>query len=262
MGPPPAKRQRRLVVLSSEDEEESHTKQEDEGEDHSSNQTISRHQDETRNKTRTLPTRLRSTHRSTSKYTRASTRKPSPGSSSPTKPALNPRTDVLRKDSKSSSLDTYFSAANRVHVTKGPASQTKKLGVSVEEEDFIEDDSFDDELWKLSDSRKTVRGREKGITAPSQGLTEKESSNKLPAGSQIFRGLGNGVGKADIEQKASELRRGDAGPWADRYGPTSIENLAVHKRKVADVREWLQSVFEGRSKKVPGSSTPCGDMAC
>ena len=38
--------------------------------------------------------------------------------------------------------------------------------------------------------------------------------------------------------------------WVDKYEPQSLQDLAVHKRKVDDVRRWLEEAFNenGRSK--------------
>ncbi|KAL8703505.1 MAG: hypothetical protein Q9201_003315 [Fulgogasparrea decipioides] len=247
MGPPPAKRQKRLVVLNSEGEEEEPPTLKPVRASSSSqtSEPTSKDQNTKSSKTRILPTRLRSKHEITTKSTRAPATKPSPPSS-PKKPGSKPRT-AHRKDPQPSYLDTYFSAANRSNATKESASHREEPGTAVEEEDFIEDDSFDDELRKLADLRKTVRGR--GRQTPVPILKESAGSSKLLPGSQIFRRLGDGVWKEGKDQKAPNPRRDDTRPWGDRYGPVSIEELAVHKKKVADVRDWLQSVFEGRSKK-------------
>ncbi|KAL8736518.1 MAG: hypothetical protein Q9181_002412 [Wetmoreana brouardii] len=248
MGPPPAKRQKRLVVLSSEDEEEEPPILKPVRASSSSQtpEPTSKDQNTKPSKTRILPTRLRSKHEVTTKSIRAPATKPSP--LSPKKPASKPRT-AHRKDSQPSYLDTYFSAANRSHATKESASQAEKQGTAVEDGDFIEDDSFDNELRNLADLRKTVRGRDRQTPVSLQVLKENAGSSKLPTGSQVFRTLGDGVRKEGKDQKAPNPRSNETRPWADRYGPISFEELAVHKKKVADLRDWLQSVFEGRSKK-------------
>ncbi|KAI0998274.1 hypothetical protein K3495_g9922 [Podosphaera aphanis] len=41
----------------------------------------------------------------------------------------------------------------------------------------------------------------------------------------------------------------DTRPWAERFAPTCLEELAVHKRKVADTRKWLEEVMSGRLKQ-------------
>ncbi|KAL4943947.1 Rad17 cell cycle checkpoint protein-domain-containing protein [Aspergillus oleicola] len=38
-------------------------------------------------------------------------------------------------------------------------------------------------------------------------------------------------------------------PWAQRYAPRTLEELAVHKRKVRDVEHWLDDALAGRSRK-------------
>ncbi|KAL5121399.1 RFC checkpoint protein Rad17 [Pleosporales sp. CAS-2024a] len=41
----------------------------------------------------------------------------------------------------------------------------------------------------------------------------------------------------------------DRRPWTERFGPVSLEELAVHKNKVAHVRTWLEDVFSGQGRK-------------
>ncbi|KAL9590851.1 MAG: hypothetical protein Q9203_000308 [Teloschistes exilis] len=245
MGPPPAKRQRRSVVLSSEDEDEEHEeavlRKWGGGRLDSTNG-----QDKGHHKTRTLPTRHRSKHESSKRDTNAPSTKSS--ASSPKKPPSKTRT-VRKAPKASSSLDTYFSAADRAHGTQKSSSQTDKPGKIIEDEDFIEDDSFDEGLRKLSDLRKTIKIPDAKNGAPPQSQVEKNDSKRLPGGSQIFRKLANGAVKVDKDKKTPTRLSVDTRPWADCYGPTSVEELAVHKRKVTDVKEWLQGVLEGRLKK-------------
>lgn len=41
----------------------------------------------------------------------------------------------------------------------------------------------------------------------------------------------------------------DSRPWSERFAPTNLEELAVHKRKVGDVRKWLEDVIAGRLRQ-------------
>ncbi|GAP86316.1 putative Rad17 cell cycle checkpoint protein [Rosellinia necatrix] len=43
----------------------------------------------------------------------------------------------------------------------------------------------------------------------------------------------------DIEQR----------PWSERFGPANLGELAVHKKKVSDVRRWLEDVMAGRMRQ-------------
>jgi cell cycle checkpoint protein len=51
--------------------------------------------------------------------------------------------------------------------------------------------------------------------------------------------------KPQVESKAEE----DMRPWAERFSPSSLDELAVHKKKVADVRTWLEDVINGRMRQ-------------
>lgn len=41
----------------------------------------------------------------------------------------------------------------------------------------------------------------------------------------------------------------DMRPWAERFAPVDLNELAVHKRKVSDVRTWLENVISGRMRQ-------------
>ncbi|KAL8657890.1 MAG: hypothetical protein Q9226_001463 [Calogaya cf. arnoldii] len=246
MAPPPAKRRRKLVVLSSEDEDEEDSTNHEPANTQlrSATQKPSyQHLDAKNNEGRKLPTRLRS--------------KPKPVTKAPPIAPLQPINKLLPKksapkqhnnpkDSKSLSLDTYFSNA---HAAKSAGSQTSKVSSAVEEEDFIEDDSLDEELQKISLPRKDLHKVPTQAQARPNTLTQQSSSKNVLSGSQVFRKLGNGIAKTEKKEEAVTLSKDDTRPWADRYGPVSLEELAVHKKKVADVRDWLYNVFQGRSKK-------------
>ncbi|RGP63358.1 cell cycle checkpoint [Fusarium longipes] len=41
----------------------------------------------------------------------------------------------------------------------------------------------------------------------------------------------------------------DSRPWSEQFGPRNLEELAVHKKKVSDVRRWLDDVVAGRMRQ-------------
>ena len=49
--------------------------------------------------------------------------------------------------------------------------------------------------------------------------------------------------------KPEKSKEEDLRPWAERFAPLNLEELAVHKKKVVDVRGWLESVTEGRVRQ-------------
>ena len=46
------------------------------------------------------------------------------------------------------------------------------------------------------------------------------------------------------------LTGADPRTWAEKYAPLAAADLAVHPRKVADVRNWLDQVLSNFSRKV------------
>ena len=51
----------------------------------------------------------------------------------------------------------------------------------------------------------------------------------------------------DAKAKPSVM---DMRPWAEKYGPTTLEELMVHQRKVSDVCKWLEDALRGHDYKV------------
>ncbi|KIL95151.1 hypothetical protein FAVG1_02083 [Fusarium avenaceum] len=41
----------------------------------------------------------------------------------------------------------------------------------------------------------------------------------------------------------------DTRPWSERFGPRNLDELVVHKKKVSDVRRWLEDVIAGRMRQ-------------
>ena len=144
---------------------------------------------------------------------------------------------------KSGNLFTFFTKqAQRqqgdggVIATAKPklASQRSK-SVGIEDEDIISDEDW---LGGKAQSSSLVgqaaRKRSRGTDALRNGdgdgpsMTQKFLKPKLPA---------------EIKYE-DDLR-----PWAERFGPVNLDELAVHKKKVADVRAWLEEVIHGRMRQ-------------
>ncbi|KAL2020669.1 hypothetical protein VTK56DRAFT_8065 [Thermocarpiscus australiensis] len=74
---------------------------------------------------------------------------------------------------------------------------------------------------------------------------------------QVPRGAAGGVGGRKFLKppprsdgaKVSAVDDDDTRPWSERFAPVSLDELAVHKRKVLDVRRWLEEVFAGRMRQ-------------
>ncbi|KAK4231040.1 cell cycle checkpoint protein RAD17 [Podospora fimiseda] len=79
----------------------------------------------------------------------------------------------------------------------------------------------------------------------------KENGNGVPQGSSSVMLNGGGGGKF-LRQKSiipPTEDENDARPWSERFAPVNLDELAVHKRKVADIRKWLDDVYAGRLRQ-------------
>ena len=261
MAPPPAKRQKRPIVLSSDDDEDEaslvrkHLVEHHSDKDKASVNSVKLNGSGISN--RPLPTRSRPRPKGTTKSsTLASTQTtPSPSPEKPTK-----KTRLPKEEQKSRSLYTFFNAATQTQRANGrPEPETQAVDVE-EEEDFIQDDSLDEDLWQLpdvQDEENHVLDRRKRLrmSPPSTGL--RAGVGGLPGASQRFISKAKSPSTAGGVDGSDTLGTGDLRPWAEKYAPRNLEELAVHKRKVADVRGWLENVIGGRNLKVglPNKST-------
>ena len=264
MAPPPAKRQKRLVVLSSDDDEDwappaeqalevKITRNEEAGTKATSKQTNA-------NK-RSLPSRPRKKPTDNSSKVKKSTVTQSSPDPSPKKPAHRSKlTAKPATKQPSKPISSFFGNANHSQQVNGQrqakreSPKVETLGIEDEEEDVIEDDSpieDADELRGLQETAHLVLDRRKAPFASTQNVPAATQAQKFPAGSQRFKIAGSAMGKSkDMSTAAVAAPKDlDSRPWAERFGPSNLEELAVHKRKVADVRSWVENAFRSRDRR-------------
>ena len=206
----------------------------------------------------TLPTRSRT--KSTIKKTQLeplSTKKSS-ADPSPKKPAREPKPTANLRTSKpiSSFFNTAPTESQQSNDQKRPKEKSPN-GEEEEEEDLIEDDSSNEgdgvnELRGLRDTTRLVLDRRKRLPLSTVNSTTSTQEHKLPAGSQKFK-IGGRTTRESADRSISTsagVVQLDPRPWAERFEPKSLEELAVHKRKVSDIRNWLQKVLQGRDREV------------
>lgn len=255
MAPPPAKRQKRHVVLSSDDEDiptppsktvrvptRASTKEKS-GLAHDSDLAK-----------RSLPTRSRAKESSISKHRPDQTPSPERSTRKP-----------VSKASANGPLHTFFRPASEAPF---PQEQSKTENLPPAEEDVDEDRIEDDSAEETSRLRKpptrsgkhgtarTVLDRRKPLQEQTQNSTITAGQEKPINASQRFLTVVKSAGKEASTQTTSTREAPDTRPWAERYGPKNLEDLMVHKKKVADVRTWLEGVLHGGNHKV--DSTPSG----
>lgn len=118
--------------------------------------------------------------------------------------------------------------------------------------DAIEDDSLDEALVEMADRQ-----------ANENKVLDRRKSAAVPSGAEVSRPLRDrhdSSQKFAKQAKTTSDRAGNRDPgqdadkpnqvWAERFAPTCLEELAVHRKKVTDVQNWLASVLQGQDRRV------------
>lgn len=221
---PPAKRRRRNTVEASEDQDE-------------------------QPRANTLTNFLLSSPSSPVK-TRAPTESPSPlknrtGNGRTTRrtqtqktaasPSPKKNKDQPKFDDKGKTADLKLLFSNQAQKAK-TSSLLNSRAVPID--DPIRDPiSEDDEISELKASSSSLVGQH--AKKRQRGGSETENAGTSQFASQRFLKPPTNAVVAD-----DDLR-----PWSERFGPRNLDELAVHKRKVADVRRWLEDVIGGRMRQ-------------
>lgn len=247
MGAPPTKRQKRAVSLSSDDD--------DVGQQNRQRGSIKAPANGSRagvNSVRNhLPTRSRAAARSSTTKAASTTSRSITPHSSPKKSG-----NATAKTNRAGTLLTFF---NSTTLSQQVANQTETFSSKEvsDGDDFIQDDSLDEELTKIV---LPIRN-ELALPNVNQRSFKASASKKSvmgirPNSSQKF------LKNAKTELTPTELISGDTSEkdlrtWAERFSPISVEELAVHKRKILDVQNWLDNVLNRRNNKVVFIAVPC-----
>lgn len=145
---------------------------------------------------------------------------------------------------KSKTIHSFFGSASQTQSSE--ASGAPKKITKVEE---ILDGIQDDVLDNVSDiSTSTREGREdRKRTKRAHGSVDGYGESLL-SGSQKFRKI-SALTNIESGRSIRPRQQSDFQPWTDKYAPINLSELAVHKRKVDEVRQWLDSVYAGRIRK-------------
>lgn len=123
-----------------------------------------------------------------------------------------------------------------------PTPSPEQRATPLEEIDEILESS-DDDRHPQPPAALPVRKR-KSVTA--LGASDVGSG---PKGSQKFLRTASGARSPSLPPQPARKEVADGRPWTDKYGPLSLDELAVHKKKVSDVRTWLEDVYSGKLRK-------------
>jgi cell cycle checkpoint protein len=147
---------------------------------------------------------------------------------------IQQRNGKVEEKGRTADLKTLFSK----QAEKAQANGAIKAEFAALEELVSDPISDDDEIGMHRAARSSLVGRNV------QKRFMNSSQNTFPSSSSR---MGGAFLKPPRLQGAET--EDDQRPWSERFGPTGLEELAVHKKKVADVRGWLEEVIAGRRRQ-------------
>ncbi|KAL7819996.1 cell cycle checkpoint protein RAD17 [Trichoderma gracile] len=139
---------------------------------------------------------------------------------------------------KTADLKTLFSKQAQKATRPGLAADRRAEPI----DDLISDPiSDDDEISERKASSSSLVGQHVRKRLKGTGGAELPVSSGSLTMSQRFLKPSR---PAAIDASNDDLR-----PWSERFGPRNLDELAVHKKKVTDVRRWLEDVMGGRMRQ-------------
>ncbi|CAI0647087.1 unnamed protein product [Colletotrichum noveboracense] len=138
----------------------------------------------------------------------------------------------VEEKGKNGDLMTLFSKQAQRTTAKPGSSRT------VPSDDIVSDPISDDDFADQKASTSSIVGQ--NARKRFRDNTPASSAASFPA-SQKFLKPTRPTTPAALDD--------DLRPWSERFGPVNLDELAVHKRKVADVRKWLEDVVSGRLRQ-------------
>ncbi|KAJ5160653.1 uncharacterized protein N7482_007657 [Penicillium canariense] len=203
------------------------------------------------------PVALSSRPETTNPRARASqTQLPRAPSSSPSPK----KTSSPPKTTRSKSLHTFFQPATEAQRWSAQKFESKRPLAAAEttlDADLIEDD-YDsyDEIFTQH-----LAAGEKSYSPIDSPASHGPSQARRPAPKKTVASRPKSHSSKRFlmppESKSGPRRQSpvptsikvDQRPWAQRFGPSSLDEIAVHKKKVSDVQNWLEDAFSGRRRE-------------
>lgn len=179
------------------------------------------------------------------KTTRSKTSAKGNASGSPRKSKASKAKTTLTEDEMKPAakpIYSFFNTATQKQQSSQPAavSQPSRSSTPREQAETIESD---DERGSLSFSK----GSSTALAMRKRKVQHQDLENESlpPPATQKFRKTSD-----DGRTPSFSVVNQDKRPWIEQFAPVDLSELAVHKRKVGDVRQWLDLAFSGRRQKI------------
>ncbi|KAI5193613.1 hypothetical protein E4T38_09848 [Aureobasidium subglaciale] len=166
---------------------------------------------------------------------------------SPTKarPKRQPSKSIAEakpKRENNKSIFSFFTPAAQRHQASSQDSTSPPASADpLPKDEDIDDDVSPDEAALSQPSRIAQTLRKRKLIQDDIGFNNEDDP---PVASQKFRKVS---AVARLPTKATPVQT-DTRPWTERFAPVDLSELAVHKRKITDVRSILESALSERAR--------------
>ncbi|KAK4451475.1 cell cycle checkpoint protein RAD17 [Podospora aff. communis PSN243] len=155
---------------------------------------------------------------------------------------------------RTADLLTLFSKqAQKSQAANGNGAGSSKEKEALALEDIISDPISEEDADELVMHKTAAGSSIVGKTAQKRLKGSSQLQQQQQQGGSGMFGTAAGGGRFLKREQPQQWKGGveeeDARPWSERFGPVNLEELAVHKKKVADVRKWLEEVMAGRMRQ-------------
>ncbi|KAL1839018.1 hypothetical protein VTJ49DRAFT_1993 [Mycothermus thermophilus] len=177
----------------------------------------------------------------------------------------NSQSQSAASSASSLSLATGASASGSYHLSAGGGRRSQLdeiISDPISEQNGDDDDEDDVPLMYSASTAAASSLAERARAAQKRFGNNKTGNGASSRGDGGSTGIAAAGGQRFLRTKQATpssqtpsstgptpLPNEDSRPWSERFAPTSLDELAVHKRKVADVRHWLEEVFTGRARQ-------------
>lgn len=147
---------------------------------------------------------------------------------------------------KNKTIFSFFNAATQRQRSSQPSASLEKPAEADEDLEAIHDDLSNDGSSRIAFSKasSTAFALRKRKSQHSLSL-DNDARLEPHSATQKFRKTSDGSRVPSITVSNEDKRS-----WTEQFAPIDLTELAVHKRKVGDVRQWLQTAFSGKRQRL------------
>jgi cell cycle checkpoint protein len=168
---------------------------------------------------------------------------------SPTKARKSAR--LASEPDKSKSLHTFFGKVSDEQRWHRKKSNTPEIGLEVAEaaDAIVDDDDISDDALLALENAPTQQSMSKQKTLRSADVRISSTSNNNSRSRFVKPAIPSSWPRPRAQSPSATIDQQDHRPWAERYGPSTLEELAIHKKKITDVQQWLDGSISGKLRQ-------------